>query len=179
MSLANRHPRVNILSPGVGVGGHCISVDPWFLVDAAPADSAVIKTARHTNDLQPKLLATKLSELVVKKGFKRIVCLGVSYKPNSDDLREYPALNFISELINMVAGIEILVCDPNVLPQNLPLRIRGIFKTGIPSEAFHDSDLVVHLVDHDEFNSFDFGESSHIQVSGTGQVNLWQKEQGL
>jgi UDP-N-acetyl-D-mannosaminuronic acid dehydrogenase len=113
IALANRHPRVNILSPGPGVGGHCISVDPWFLVHTDPSHTALIRTAREVNDAKPAHVVRKIASLAAQFAAPRIGCLGITYKADVDDLRESPALTIVRELIKRGVG-DVLVCDPYV-----------------------------------------------------------------
>ena len=98
IELANRHPRVNILSPGPGVGGHCISVDPWFLVHADPQYTPLIRTAREVNDRKPHYVVEHVAELAREFAAPKIGCLGVTYKADVDDLRESPSLEIVREL---------------------------------------------------------------------------------
>ena len=113
IELANRHPRVNILNPGPGVGGHCISVDPWFLVHAAPQITRLIKTARDVNNSKPNYVVEHVEKLAKQFTNPRIGCLGLTYKADVDDLRESPALDIVRELRKSGCG-EILACDPLV-----------------------------------------------------------------
>ena len=92
IELANRHPRVNILKPGPGVGGHCIAVDPWFIVDAAPQEARLIRTAREVNDRKVDYVISRAAELIEAYPDRPIACLGLAFKANVDDLRESPAL---------------------------------------------------------------------------------------
>ncbi len=98
IALANRHPRVNILQPGPGVGGHCISVDPWFLVHSAPELTPLIRTAREVNDRKPHFVVEHVLELAKQFAKPRIGCLGLTYKADVDDLRESPSLEIVREL---------------------------------------------------------------------------------
>lgn len=127
--LANRHPRVNILQPGPGVGGHCIAVDPWFIVSAAPEEAKLISTARRVNDGKPEWVLNKVRETVagLDEGLTRsdvtVACYGVTFKPDIDDVRESPAMKIVQALAG--EGIRVVVVDPHVaqLPQleNVPL----------------------------------------------------------
>jgi len=141
IELANRHPRVHFLNPGPGVGGHCISVDPWFLVEAAPQEARLIRVSRETNDAQPKKVVEIIREMV--KGIKRpkVTILGVAYKGNVNDTRESPAIALIKLLkeLNYAVGIY----DPHV--KEFCYEISGL------EEAFKDSDCAVLVTDHDEF----------------------------
>ena len=114
IALANHHPRVNILQPGTGVGGHCIAVDPWFIVAGDNDNSKIIRTAREVNDAKPKWVTSKITEKLVKAvGSKgKIVCLGLAFKPNIDDLRESPAVNVVEKLLH--AGYDVSAVEPNI-----------------------------------------------------------------
>ena len=98
IELANRHPRVNILNPGPGVGGHCISVDPWFLVDAAPEITRLMRTAREVNDSKPHHVVEQIARLAQQFSEPVIGCLGLTYKADVDDLRESPSLEIVEAL---------------------------------------------------------------------------------
>ena len=113
ISLANKHPRVNILSPGPGVGGHCIAVDPWFIIAAAPQLTKVIRAAREVNDDKPNVVLTKVKTAAKRLREPVIACLGLSYKPDIDDLRESPALHIVEHLAREKGG-KLLVVEPNV-----------------------------------------------------------------
>jgi UDP-N-acetyl-D-mannosaminuronic acid dehydrogenase len=152
ISLANRHPRVKILNPGPGVGGHCISVDPWFFVEAAPEMTALIHAARLVNDAQPKYvvklieraLSTKEDSKNVFAG-KKIAALGLAYKPDVDDLRESPAIEVVHLL--QKAGAQVKAWEPFKPGADLP----GIHMAASLDEALKDADLIVLLVGHTEF----------------------------
>ncbi len=146
IKIANHHPRVKILTPGPGVGGHCISVDPWFFVEAAPELSELISTARHVNDNQPHFAVDLIkrslgTDLVGKK----IAMLGLAYKPDVDDLRESPAI----EVAKLVAqeGAIVRCYEPNKLEVEIP----GIQSSPTLNEAIRDAELLVLLVGHKEF----------------------------
>ena len=113
IELANRHPRVNILQPGPGVGGHCIAVDPWFIVASAPDEAKLIRTAREVNDYKPHWVSEKVREKAERFKNPIIGCLGLAFKANIDDLRESPAMEITREL--MASGIgRVMACEPNV-----------------------------------------------------------------
>jgi UDP-N-acetyl-D-mannosaminuronic acid dehydrogenase len=150
IEMANKHPRVNILQPGCGVGGHCIAVDPWFIVHAFPHDAHMIKTAREVNDGKPLYVISKIKEAV--KGIKnpKIACLGLAFKPDIDDLRESPALDITKMLSD--ERYEILAVEPNI--QELPkvLENRKNVKLVSLEDALKEADVIVVLVNHKEFN---------------------------
>lgn len=148
IALANRHPRVNILQPGPGVGGHCIAVDPWFIVNKTPEQARLIHTARQVNDGKPQWVISKIAAKAER--FKRPVigCLGLAFKANIDDLRESPALDIVRQLISMDAG-EIMACEPNVNGGFTEFPLYDI------AQVLKEADILVVLVDHDEFKAVD------------------------
>ncbi len=143
IGLANRHPRVSILSPGPGVGGHCIAVDPWFIVAAAPEQARLIRTAREVNIAKPEWVVDKIRARAEK--FKRptIACLGLAYKADIDDLRESPALDVVEKLREADLG-ELLICEPYVTSH-------PDYDLVDWQEAVQRADIVVVLVDHRQF----------------------------
>jgi UDP-N-acetyl-D-mannosaminuronic acid dehydrogenase len=149
ISIANRHPRINILRPGPGVGGHCISVDPWFLVEAAPEITPLIRTAREVNDQQPnytfQMIEQKLGSLIGK----HVAVLGLAFKPNVDDLRESPAIE-IARLI-LEGGATVTAFEP-FKPD---LELDEIEQANSLQEVLAGADLLVLLVAHDQFCSLD------------------------
>lgn len=150
IKLANRHPRVNILQPGCGVGGHCIAVDPWFIVHQNPNEAKMIKTAREVNDNKPNFVIQKIKERVKGISQPKIACLGLAFKPDIDDLRESPALDIVIKLANERDN-QILAVEPNI--KQLPLKLQD--KTNIElvslTQALDEADIVVVLVKHREF----------------------------
>ena len=151
IALANRHPRVNILAPGPGVGGHCIAVDPWFLVAADPAQTPLIRTAREVNDARPGHVVARV--LAAVRGLDRpaVAALGLAYKPDIDDLRESPAVRIVAWLAEALPAGRILAVEPNIakLPPELAAR-SNVTLSGL-SAAVRDADLVLVLVDHTPF----------------------------
>jgi len=149
IKLANRHPRVNILKPGPGVGGHCIAVDPWFIVDSAPDEARLIRSAREINDSKPKFILDKIKTAADQ--FKRpvIACLGLAFKADIDDLRESPALDITQQILEQEIG-EVLVVEPNIktLPKALVEKGGVLVKL---DEALEKANTIVALVDHKEF----------------------------
>ena len=155
IALANRHPRVNILQPGPGVGGHCIAVDPWFIVAKTPEQARLIRTAREVNDAKPEWVIDqvkiKIAEFLQQNPEKTIkdvtvACYGLAFKPNIDDLRESPALEITKKLAEQ--GLNILAIEPNIaeLPFGLPNNI-----TLISIEENQQADIHLMLVDHNKF----------------------------
>ena len=154
IALANRHPRVNILNPGPGVGGHCIAVDPWFIVSAAPELARLIRTAREINDGKPRHVARQVVEKAGRFVSPTIACLGLAFKANVDDLRESPAVDIVEDVARQLPGVRVLVAEPHV--DRLPERLRALDNVGLTSAAaaVEAADIVVLLVDHDSFRSF-------------------------
>ncbi len=151
ISLANRHPRVDILNPGCGVGGHCISVDPWFIVDAANGKAKMVEQARRTNDYKSDWVVEKIQNkaLVFEKDHGRrptIVCMGLSFKPNIDDLRESPALYIAKKLVSK--DCTVIAVEPNID------KYQGLEIVSL-KDGLEKSDLVVFLVAHKEFKGID------------------------
>jgi UDP-N-acetyl-D-mannosaminuronic acid dehydrogenase len=154
ISLANRHPRVNILSPGPGVGGHCIAVDPWFIIAAAPELTKVIRAAREVNDHKPEVVIAKIKHAAKRLREPVIACLGLSYKPDIDDLRESPALEIVEHLAKDKAG-RLLVVEPNV--KVLPERLKKFADVALTElrEAINQADIIAVLVSHRQFKRVD------------------------
>lgn len=149
ISLANRHPRVNILQPGPGVGGHCIAVDPWFLVDSAPDITPLIRTAREVNDGKCDYVIGRADAMADADPDAKIACLGLAFKPNIDDFRESPALK-IAHALAEKHGERIQIVEP--FAQALPKEFSGS-KAELTSleTALADCDIILLLVDHDAF----------------------------
>jgi UDP-N-acetyl-D-mannosaminuronic acid dehydrogenase len=147
ISLANRHPRINILSPGPGVGGHCISVDPWFFVETAPELTPLIYNARQVNDGQPQFVVEKVRRALGSLNGKRIAALGLAYKPDVDDLRESPA----TEVVHLLQkeGALVHVWEPFKPNAQMP----GINMAPSLDSAIQEADLILLLVKHTEFTS--------------------------
>jgi UDP-N-acetyl-D-mannosaminuronic acid dehydrogenase len=146
--LANHHPRVNILQPGPGVGGHCIAVDPYFIVEKAFQQTPLIQTAREINESMPEVVTEQILKLVAEQHAKqgaKVSVFGIAYKGNVGDWRESPALKIIANL--QQKGVEVAVHDPLVLD-----RMRG-FELVDAATAVKDSDLLVVLADHEIFKT--------------------------
>ncbi|PPB54552.1 UDP-N-acetyl-D-mannosamine dehydrogenase [Campylobacter hyointestinalis subsp. hyointestinalis] len=158
IKLANRHPRVNILNPGAGVGGHCIAVDPWFIVYAGGETAKLIKTSREVNNYKTEWVIEKIKNAALKfennNGKKaKIACMGLAFKPDIDDLRESPALDIARRLKK--DGIDIIAVEPNI-------QSHADFEIVNHQKAIEMADIIVFLVAHKEFknlnikNSLDF-----------------------
>jgi len=158
ISLANRHPRVNILQPGPGVGGHCIAVDPWFIVSKTPEQARLIRTAREVNDGKPRWVLDKVQQTIGQFLIANpdrsareitIACFGLAFKPDIDDLRESPALAIASKLSSQHPGTTLFV-EPNIaqLPKNIA---EGVLVDA--TTALAQADIAVLLVDHVAFRS--------------------------
>ncbi|WP_457981110.1 UDP-N-acetyl-D-mannosamine dehydrogenase [Ectopseudomonas composti] len=158
IKLANRHPRVNILQPGPGVGGHCIAVDPWFIVSKTPEEAQLIRVAREVNDSKPRWVMNKVKEAVIEflqdnpertEKEVTIACFGLAFKPDIDDLRESPAMIITKELAASHSGT-VIVVEPNV--SELPREIVGVTLVDF-DRAIEIADVQLLLVDHSSFKS--------------------------
>lgn len=151
ISLANHHPRVNILQPGPGVGGHCIAVDPWFIVSTDPERARLIRTAREVNDSKPAWVVDQVAEAVARSGATTVAALGLAFKANIDDLRESPSVNIVKELAERLGDLDIQVAEPNV--SELPQELSEFSHVTLAdySEAIDKAQVILLLVDHNEF----------------------------
>ena len=151
IALANRHPRVNVLQPGPGVGGHCIAVDPWFIVDSAPEEARLVRVAREVNDAKPGYILHQVAQAAEAFSSPRIACLGLAFKPDIDDLRESPACEIVRGLARrfLVTAVE-----PHI--QELP---RDFAELGVgwadARTAISEADIVIALVKHSAFLTLD------------------------
>lgn len=151
INLANKHPRVNILQPGCGVGGHCIAVDPYFIVSEYPKESKIIGTAREVNNYKSfwcaeKIKSTKL-EFELKNGRKpKVALMGLAFKPNIDDLRESPAKYIVNKVLQNDRNGEYFIVEPNI-------KEHKVFKLTNYKKAFEGADIIAFLVAHDEFKN--------------------------
>lgn len=153
IKLANRHPRVSILQPGPGVGGHCIAVDPWFIVSKTPADARLIRTAREVNDHKPHFVLEKVKEAAATLANPKIACLGLAFKADIDDLRESPAVEIVKAIEAMRVG-PLYVVEPHVSELPDSLRSSSVTFTSA-KDAVDQADIVVVLVNHRDFESLD------------------------
>ncbi|HEC5268292.1 TPA: UDP-N-acetyl-D-mannosamine dehydrogenase [Escherichia coli] len=150
ISLANRHPRVNILQPGCGVGGHCIAVDPWFIVNQNPETAKMIRQARLVNDYKPHYVVEQVEKAVAGIDNPKIACLGLAFKPDIDDLRESPALDITATLANN-PSYEIFAVEPNIETLPASLENRNNVRLSSVSDSIQQADVVVILVKHQQF----------------------------
>jgi UDP-N-acetyl-D-mannosaminuronic acid dehydrogenase len=157
ISLSNRHPRVNILQPGAGVGGHCIAVDPWFIVDRTPNEARLIRTAREVNDYKPQWVVERVklaitdvlaADPVKSMAEVKVVCLGLAFKPDIDDLRESPAVAIAQQIAAL--GCQVLAVEPNIdeLPSKLAQQNLKLVEL---EQGLGKADVVCVLVRHREF----------------------------
>lgn len=169
ISLANRHPRVNVLQPGPGVGGHCIAVDPWFIVSKTPEEAQLIRCARNVNDKKPEWVLEKINNAV--QGFSAqtgknpdeiaVAFFGLAFKPNIDDLRGSPSVEIVRKFSALHPG-KILVVEPHV--SQLPEAIQNLEHIGAQT-AINTADIMVLLVQHDAFRNLDF-PASYLKIVG-------------
>ncbi len=174
IGLANRHPRVNILNPGPGVGGHCIAVDPWFIVDSAPRSARLIRMAREVNNSKPEWVINKVAEAVDTARHRLgrdvvVACLGLAFKANIDDLRESPSVEIVERIAERRLGHRLLVVEPYVaaLPQGLAGQVH--VELADLDTALAVADVIVLLVDHVQFKSVEraaLAEKSVIDTRG-------------
>jgi UDP-N-acetyl-D-mannosaminuronic acid dehydrogenase len=159
ISLANRHPRVNILQPGPGVGGHCIAVDPWFIVHGAPDQSPLIRTARTVNDGKVDHVIEQASSMIEADPKMIIGCMGLAFKANIDDFRESPAMKVASELARRF-GNRVRIVEPYAA--ELPADFVNTGATLIDIDnALLDCGMLITLVDHDAFKAIPLAERAN------------------
>ena len=172
IALANRHPRVRILNPGPGVGGHCISVDPWFFVEAAPDTAKLIRTARLVNDGQPAFTADFIKRSLGSLDGKRIAALGLAYKADVDDLRESPSVK-VARLLRE-GGAEVAAFEPF----HTDFQMDGIWTAASLEEAIEQADALVLLVPHSQFKSVDPASLKKLTSADTiiDCVHGWEKQ---
>ncbi len=170
--LANRHPRVNILTPGPGVGGHCIAVDPWFIVHGAPEQTPLIRTARGVNDGKIHHVIAQAEALIAAHPQARVACLGLAFKANIDDFRESPA-RLVAVTLARKFGDRIAVVEPYAA--ELPKEFDGTAASLIDIDtALETSDILIVLVDHDAFKAVPLAERAHKLVYDTRGIWLDQ-----
>ena len=170
IDIANRHPRVNILKPGPGVGGHCIAVDPWFIIDAVPDLARVMRTSREVNNNKTKVIAERAIALIDQRPDASIACCGLAFKANVDDLRESPAMEIAVHLAERF-GSRVKVVEPNIRELPKALSELGAEMLTI-DEALTDCQVAIVLVDHDEFKMIPLAGRRHLDVIDTR--GIWQ-----
>lgn len=172
IDLANHHPRVNILQPGPGVGGHCIAVDPWFIVSSVPEEARIIKMARDINDGKPQWVIDQVTKAIEGKKAPVVAALGIAFKNDIDDLRESPSLNIVKRLGEEHPQLDIRVVEPNVeeLPPSLS-SVPNLRKQDL-AEALSDAEVVLLLVNHKEFIALDRSELTGKTVIDT--KGIWR-----
>ena len=155
IDLANHHPRVSILQPGPGVGGHCIAVDPWFIVSAAPEEAKLIKTARTVNDGKPEWVIDQVLKALEAKDHPVVAALGIAFKNDIDDLRESPSLEIVKRLAVDNPELDIRVVEPNV--EELPPVLNNLsnLTKQDAADAIAAAEVVLLLVNHKEFVALD------------------------
>jgi UDP-N-acetyl-D-mannosaminuronic acid dehydrogenase len=163
--LANRHPRVNILSPGPGVGGHCIAVDPWFIVHGAPDETPLIRTARGVNDGKMHHVIKKADELVAANPRAKVACLGLAFKANIDDFRESPA-RFVAARLARKYGNRVHIVEPYAGELPIEFTDTGAVQIDV-DEALETCDILIVLVDHDVFRVVPLAERADKLVYDT------------
>lgn len=164
--LANQHPRVNILNPGPGVGGHCIAVDPWFLAQAAPKESGLIRTARSVNDSKPDWVIRATEQQIDRDSPKQVALLGLAFKPNIDDLRESPALRIARQLAFRNPDVEFIAVEPNISTRPVNVVEPNLqWSDNVPSAD--TLQLIVWLVGHDEFENLPWSKYANLPIIDT------------
>ncbi|MBD8066768.1 UDP-N-acetyl-D-mannosamine dehydrogenase [Devosia sp. PTR5] len=173
IELANKHPRVNILSPGPGVGGHCIAVDPYFIIDAAPEQTPMMRTARQINSARPMGVVQDVEKILVPGKRQTVACLGLSFKPNIDDMRESPAVEVVRHLAGL-GGVLVVAAEPHA--KGLPHDLEGlgiVFTDAL--DAIDRADIVVLLVDHRQFSLIDPEALKDKKLIDTRGLWTWRK----
>ncbi len=169
ISLANKHPRVNILQPGCGVGGHCIAVDPYFITSEFPIESQIIAKAREINNYKSFWCAEKIQNEMLRFEIENhrkpvVAMMGLAFKPNIDDLRESPAKFIVTKVMQGHNNADILVVEPNIAEHN-------VFKLTDYREAYEKADIVAFLVNHREFSELDYRDDVKVlDFCGTFKV---------
>lgn len=167
INLANHHPRVDILQPGPGVGGHCIAVDPWFIIDSSPQTSNLIRSARNVNTEKPKYVIEKVIKKASKFKNPKIACLGLAFKANIGDLRESPSVEIVKTLADNIN--EVYVVEPYI--DELPLSLKNCTNLTLKNmeESVNDADIILILVEHKQFyklNNINLKDKIVIDIKG-------------
>jgi UDP-N-acetyl-D-mannosaminuronic acid dehydrogenase len=170
IDIANRHPRVNVLRPGPGVGGHCIAIDPWFIIDSAPDLARVMRMSREVNNSKTQMVIERAEALIEDHPYANVACCGLTFKANIDDLRESPAME-VAHHLAVKYGSRIKVVEPNLRKLPAELEKHGVGFTNI-DDALRSCEIAVLLVDHDEFKMIPLAERRHLDVIDTR--GIWQ-----
>lgn len=170
IDLANRHPRVNVLRPGPGVGGHCIAVDPWFIINSAPDITRLMRTSREVNNDKTRKVIERAEALIEERPYANVACCGLTFKANIEDLRESPAMEVARHLAAKY-GSRIKVVEPNLRQPLAEFTELGVEFMDIDT-ALHRCEIAVLLVDHDEFKLVPLADRRHLDVIDTRGV--WQ-----
>lgn len=175
IQLANLHPRVNILKPGPGVGGHCIAVDPWFIIDSAPNVTDLMRTARRVNDSKPEYVLSKICQAASQFDKPTFACFGITFKKDVDDCRNSPALQITEALANAYPDNTLMVVEPNL--KQLPDSLQDAAELVSFDKAYQCADVLILLVDHKQFRNQPVGRGHHqviIDVQG-----IWHDDKVL
>lgn len=175
IELANKHPRVNILQPGPGVGGHCIAVDPYFIIDAVPEHTTLMSAARKINNARPHTVVDDIVALLEPGKTQTVACLGLSFKANIDDVRESPAVEVVKALAE-VPNIKLIAAEPHISALPEELHGKGIIFTDALS-AIDRADIVVLLVDHRQLGLIDPKALEDKKLVDTRGLWTWKKSQ--
>ena len=170
IDIANRHPRVNVLRPGPGVGGHCIAVDPWFIIDSAPDLARVMRISREVNNDKTRKIIQSAEALIDDHPYANAACCGLTFKANVDDLRESPAMDIALHLAAKY-GPRIKIVEPNLRQLPSQLAEHRVAFMDI-DEALRSCEIAILLVDHDEFKMVPLADRRHLDVIDTR--GIWQ-----
>jgi UDP-N-acetyl-D-mannosaminuronic acid dehydrogenase len=173
IDLANKHPRVDILQPSPGVGGHCIAIDPYFIIDAAPHSTRLIAAARSINSARPLSVVQDIRALLQPGRHQTVACLGLSFKPDIDDMRESPAVEVV-RLLSEIPNVSIVAAEPNARALPRSLEGKGIQFTDALS-AIDQADIIALLVDHRQFNLVDPEALRDKKLVDTRGLWTWRK----
>ncbi|MFZ2260007.1 MAG: UDP-N-acetyl-D-mannosamine dehydrogenase [Luteococcus japonicus] len=166
IELANKHPRVNVLQPGPGVGGHCIAVDPWFIVSSTPKEARLIRTAREVNGGKPEWVIEQVRKAVEARPGAVVACLGLAFKADIDDLRESPSVHIVEEISKRFQDHEVLAVEPHIEELPSKLASAGVALASL-EDALARAQVLVLLVDHTAFKSIDVKALQGIELIDT------------
>jgi len=170
IDLANRHPRVNVLRPGPGVGGHCIAIDPWFIIHSAPDLARLMRTSREVNNEKTRKIIERAEAMIDDHPYANVVCCGLTFKANIDDLRESPAMDVALHLAAKYRS-RIKIVEPNLRQLTPELASLGVGFMDI-DDALRECEIAIVLVDHDEFKMVPLAQRRHLDVIDTR--GIWQ-----